>query len=1524
MRHRHLSRLTLLFILTIGLASLQAAAHETNQRSTRHTATAASTVVVDLTSYGAAGDGVTDDAPAVQQALDALAAAGGGTLFVPAGRYALLTPVRKDFSAAPVSITIRGAEPVPVDDQTSPNRSLGLTSEFLIKEGDQNDALTLTGIDELLVQDLTFIGDLSVMTDARLTLSLTDVAHATVRHCEFYGLASFTPEGGVVWARHSDLHVEDSAFLGCTAASGLTTSIVQNTNWLGISVTNTRFVDYGWRPDYFSKTGLGAPFAWISIANAAKPEAQSVYRAVVIRDVFLDEGGYMGIACIPQFFTPPNESIAPIDLIYIARLRMNVTNVGDYGVCIKAARRVLIKDSYFGWSVNADAAIALSDVGQVLLDQVECAAHAFRIRADAGTGQLTAVNSIYQDLASAAQDTKIITTASTDDDPVQWVRDQLPEESGLVLDPLAVFYWSDNLLRCQADNQCADDTRAALTDYLASTPPLFFSLSGRVTDNNGAALAGRVVRLHGGKELVATTDSNGVYAFPPLPTSSAYTLTTESANYTFAPPSYALNNPVADQSLQFNGTLVDYTINGQVRGGGSGLADVPVTLSGSQEATTTTDADGNFSFVAQAEGNYIITPADTPYFSFAAQSLNNLSGNQTLDFNGTLRTYEIGGRIADNGGTALSGVNVTLSGMQSGTTQTDANGNYSFALPANGNYTITPTLANHTFTPSRQSFNSLSSDQTANFTATLNTYTISGQITDNSNNPLSSVSVNLTGAQTASATTNATGNYSFTVNAGGNYTVAPANSCYTFAPPNSTFNNLSANQTANFTGTLNTYTISGHIVDQSNSNLSGVTVTLSGGASATMTTDSSGNYSFTGLACAGSYTVTPSKTNYFFAPANRVFNNLSANQTGDFTATLNTYTISGQVAVNGTALSGVTINLSGSATALTTTDAGGRYTFTVNGGGNYTVTPTLACYTFASASQSFSNLSANQTANFAATFKTYTLSGHIADTANNSLASVTLTLSGSQAATTTTDAAGNYAFTQLACGGNYTVTASKPDYVFAPANRVFNNLSANQPADFAATHNVFTLSGQIRAGNNQPVAGVTVALSGAQAATTTTDANGSYSFTNLPAGSNYAVTPALAGYQFAPASQTFTNLSANQSGDFTALAVVQFATAAFSFSEDAGRAIVEVTRTGDLSGRSTISYRTLDSTPDINCADTTTLPGMALARCDYAPTSDVLAFAPGETSKTISIPLINDAHVEPDETFRVALSDAATGATLGPPAIVTITIKDNDVAGEANPISQTSFFVRQHYLDFLSREPEADEPWSAILNRCADPDNFDPNSPSAACDRIAVSTAFFGSPEFRLKGYFVYLSYKVAFGSSANPNYVPAYDEIITDMRQVTGQTADEVFQKKAAFTEAFTAREAFQHLYEPMSNAAYVDALLGHYNLTSINTPDPANPDGTTFVTLTRDDLINRLNAQTLTRGQVLRAIAQSREVDAREFNGAFVAMQYYGYLRRTPETSGYNAWLNYLNAHPTDFRTMINGFLNSTEYKLRFGPVP
>ncbi|HEX8632766.1 MAG TPA: DUF4214 domain-containing protein, partial [Pyrinomonadaceae bacterium] len=71
----------------------------------------------------------------------------------------------------------------------------------------------------------------------------------------------------------------------------------------------------------------------------------------------------------------------------------------------------------------------------------------------------------------------------------------------------------------------------------------------------------------------------------------------------------------------------------------------------------------------------------------------------------------------------------------------------------------------------------------------------------------------------------------------------------------------------------------------------------------------------------------------------------------------------------------------------------------------------------------------------------------------------------------------------------------------------------------------------------------------------------------------------------------------------------------------------------------------------------------------------------------------------------------------------------------------------------------------------------------------------------------------------------------------------------------------------------------------------------------------------------QVLREVVESNEVKTRMYNDAFVQMEYFGYLRRDAEPAGFNAWLAYLNAHPGDYRTMVRGFINSVEYRKRFG---
>ena len=295
-------------------------------------------------------------------------------------------------------------------------------------------------------------------------------------------------------------------------------------------------------------------------------------------------------------------------------------------------------------------------------------------------------------------------------------------------------------------------------------------------------------------------------------------------------------------------------------------------------------------------------------------------------------------------------------------------------------------------------------------------------------------------------------------------------------------------------------------------------------------------------------------------------------------------------------------------------------------------------------------------------------------------------------------------------------------------------------------------------------------------------------------------------------------------------------------------------------------------------------------------------FAAGETSKTISVPLVDDAYAEGSENFTFTLSNAI-GTTLGGLTTATVTIQDNEATNGPNPIDGTPFFVRQQYLDFLGREPDPTgfAAWQAVINGCAPGD--------ITCDRIHVSSSFFRSPEFQDRGYFVYRFYPVAFGRK------PLYAEFIPDMAKVSGFLSPaELEAAKVAFVDEFMTRPEFTNKFNGTTDTQYVDMLL----TTAGVAPHQF-----------RDFWIAALGNGTRTRATVLRDISETSEVYNKYYNQAFVVMQYFGYLRREPDGQ-YLAWIAVLDGacgvgqpctDPNDFRGMINGFMNSLEYRARFG---
>ena len=141
--------------------------------------------------------------------------------------------------------------------------------------------------------------------------------------------------------------------------------------------------------------------------------------------------------------------------------------------------------------------------------------------------------------------------------------------------------------------------------------------------------------------------------------------------------------------------------------------------------------------------------------------------------------------------------------------------------------------------------------------------------------------------------------------------------------------------------------ISGSVTNIASAPMNAIPLVLSGGATQSTATDTSGNYTFSGLSN-GRDVVKPADALYKFKPASRAVN-LAGSAVGgqNFVAKSSSspnHILSG--VVSGAVVQNVTVTLNGDNTGSTFTDAGGNYSFTGLDAGNYTVSAQLPGYSF--------------------------------------------------------------------------------------------------------------------------------------------------------------------------------------------------------------------------------------------------------------------------------------------------------------------------------------------------------------------------------------------------------------------------------------------------------------------------------------------------------------------------------------------------------------------------------------------------
>ncbi len=475
-------------------------------------------------------------------------------------------------------------------------------------------------------------------------------------------------------------------------------------------------------------------------------------------------------------------------------------------------------------------------------------------------------------------------------------------------------------------------------------------------------------------------------------------------------------------------------------------------------------------------------------------------------------TGTIVGKVTDSTGSPLSGAVVSYSGGQA---STDANGNYSLADVPAGAVQLTAAMSGYA-----------SQTETVNVTAgqtvtaptfalsAVATGSITGLVTDTSNNPLSGVTVAYSGG---SATTDTTGHYTLNNVPEGSVALTASLTGYQSASE-------TVSVTANQTTTAPTMqlaaapvgSIKGQVTNTSGQALAGATVAYGG---ASTTSDSSGNYTLSNVP-AGTVQVTASLSGYQTATQNVT---VTAGQatTANFTlAQATTATVTGTVKniSTGALIVGATVSYSGGSA---TTNSSGVYSLSNVPGGTQTFT--AAANGYLSSSSTIAVNGGTNTLNFQLSTAGQ-IAGKITNSSGATVAGATVVMSGGIIATTVTvssNSTGNYISGWVPIG-NYTVTAGASGLATTSASTMVKTGTTS-------TVNITMGSGSGGAGsvvgkvtntsNGAALSGATVSYSGGSA---TTDTNGNYSFSPVPAGT-YTFAASRSGYLSRTSSVTVTN-----------------------------------------------------------------------------------------------------------------------------------------------------------------------------------------------------------------------------------------------------------------------------------------------------------------------------------------------------------------------------------------------------------------
>ncbi len=730
-----------------------------------------------------------------------------------------------------------------------------------------------------------------------------------------------------------------------------------------------------------------------------------------------------------------------------------------------------------------------------------------------------------------------------------------------------------------------------------------YSISGHITDQNSSDPSTPItVTLSGAQNRTTVLNGGNNFSFGALPTGN-YTVTVTRPGFAVDPESVSFPNLSANQNADFtillnnapSATITSPANNATFNSPG------PVTITANASDPDGTISSVEFSAFASSMGNVIIGSDTTaPYsidwinvptgqWSLKATPVDNLGRrgtstpvvfitvnggagpvvNVTQPLEGAVVTagssFTIAGTATPEGASTINLVQFFAGSTLLGQTS-NANFNFSFAnIDTPGSYSLTVRATD--------SIGRVGISAPIGITVIQRQVRIYGRIMTSHGEFLSGATVALGGAQTATAVTNATGQYAFdNLTVGASYTVTPSLAGYSFAPASTNIPELTFDQTADFTATqitpvtteITSPFFNEHFPAPANVTIAATASSTAGAISRVdfydqtdagadlIGTDSTAPYSFTWN------NVSPGR-HYLYVVATDSTGATGRSDNVPITIDVNTSTtaqITGQVRNTfGTAMPGVRVTLSGSQTATSTTNLLGYYFFIVPKGGNYTVTPPPQ-YTFTPAQYTFNNLTTDVDADFVTAQNNAPPSVTITDPPNGATFTMPVDVHVSANAVDSDGTIVHVTFYARRLSDNQTLNLGVVNIPPYQVNWTVNTPGTYEVFAVARDNGTFqTTSSASTITVNQPVAGsisgrivdrssvgipdVLVTLGGAQTATTMTDINGNYSFAGLPSLVDYTVTPSKLNYVFSPQTRTITHLVGAQIADFTGTLTLQ-------------------------------------------------------------------------------------------------------------------------------------------------------------------------------------------------------------------------------------------------------------------------------------------------------------------------------------------------------------------------------------------------